>query len=485
MAKPNTALTVLLILLCLLITPTANAAPNPGSNPDAEEADYFELSLVETPVAQAFEMLSSLGQISIILSNDVSGSVTASIYGNSLEDAVRTVADAAGFAVEKRGDTFFVMQREQVGTERVSDLTDVQSFRLQYLSVVEAAPLVESYLSRYGKLSSLPERKTLVVTDQPDFLARIGKVLAEIDREPKQILIEAEILEVALTDDETFGIDWTGRGGKGTFGSSGLTGNVGSGFFMEYLTRDLDIYLDALSQSGRVRTLSTPKLLVLEDEDAEVIIGDRIGYRVTTTIDSVTSESVEFIESGVILRVRAAVDNKDRIMLEVHPEVSSGTVTDGIPTVSTTEVTTHLIADDGQPLFIGGLIKNSKVDRESGVPGLRSVPVLGALFSQNEDRFARSETVVMMRPHLVNGHKTPALEQAVERSEMLSQGLKSEGPGTLVAQDLGNGFQGDKDADPDKQRFDEAIRGEGKPEKPARRGGVGWLLSALVLILLI
>ena len=480
MAKTNNLLAVLLVLICLLFSPTANANTAPVAE---EEEDYFELSLVETPVAQAFEMLSTLGRISIILSNEVSGLVTASIYGNSLDEAVRTVAGAAGYAVEKRGETYFVMQREQVGTERVSDLTDVRSFRLQYISATEAEPLVESYLSRYGKLSSLLERKTLVVTDQPDFLDRIGKVLAEIDQEPRQILIEAEILEVALTDDESFGIDWTGRGGKGQYGSSGLTGNVGSGFFMEYLTRDLDIYLEALSQSGRVRTLSTPKLLVLEDEDAEVIIGDRIGYRVTTTIDSVTSESVEFIESGVILRVRAAVDNQDRIMLEVHPEVSSGTVTDGIPTVSTTEVTTHLLADDGQPLFIGGLIKNSKVERESGVPGLRSVPLVGALFSQNEERFSRSETVVMMRPHLVNGHKSPAFEEEVVRSEVLGTGLRKQGPSALNSQDLGNGL--DLDADEDQQRFDEAMLGETKPDKPANRGGMGWLLSALLLVLLI
>ena len=103
---------------------------------------------------------------------------------------------------------------------------------------------------------------------------------------------------------------------------------------------------------GRVRTLSTPKLLALEHEEAEVIIGDRIGYRVTTTINQVTTESIEFLESGIILNVQPYVDRNGRIMMDIHPEVSTGTITnDGMPNQTTTEVTTQLLADDGQTIF--------------------------------------------------------------------------------------------------------------------------------------
>ena len=95
---------------------------------------------------------------------------------------------------------------------------------------------------------------------------------------------------------------------------------------------------------GRVRTLSTPTLLALEYEEPEVIVGDRLGFRVTTTINQVTTESVEFLESGVILKLKAWVDREGRLLLQVHPEVSTGVIDDGIPNQTTAEVTTTLLA---------------------------------------------------------------------------------------------------------------------------------------------
>ena len=378
-----------MVLLLVGVAAAAQEVTNKG------RIHEIELSFVETPIAQAFEMLSTLGDVSIVLRNDVSGKVSAQLYERSLDGAIRTVADAAGYAVEKSGDTYTVMDKEVVGQEAIGDMIDVRSFKVQYIDPAQAVKLLEQYLSRYGSIAALEERKMLVVSDRPSFISRIERVLREVDTEPRQILIEAEILEVTLTDDETYGVDWSAKAkNNSSYGTTGLSEIGSTGFFMEYLTSDLDIFLKALSENDRVRTLSTPKLLVLEDQDAEVVIGDRIGFKVTTTIDSVTTESVEFIESGVILRVKAAVDNSDRIMLSVHPEVSSGTVNNGIPSVSTTEVTTQLIANNGQPVFIGGLIKNTKTERESGVPGLRSIPVVGALFSQTQERFAKTEKLL-------------------------------------------------------------------------------------------
>ena len=139
--------------------------------------------------------------------------------------------------------------------------------------------------------------------------------------------------------------------------------------------------LDALEIRGRLRTLSTPKLLALENEEAAVIIGDRRGYRVTTTINQVTTESIEFLESGVILRVTPSVDAQGQIMLEVHPEVSTGTVdTNGIPSQTTTEVTTRLLVPNGQTIFLGGLIRHTSTQDQQRVPVLGRIPGLRKIF---------------------------------------------------------------------------------------------------------
>lgn len=474
---------------------------------DVDDPPYLELELsfANTPIEQAFEMLSGLGQVSIIMNPEVQGSVTANLFEHSIDAAIRTIADAAGFAVEKRSSAYVVMSRDDVGKDTVGDMTAIRSYKIQYLDTGSALQLLEKYLSRYGTISTIEGRKRIVVSDRPEFLDRIERVLSEVDIEPQQILIEAEILEIALNDDEVYGIDWTSKAAKGKYGSEGLSNLGSTGFVMEYLTDDLDIFLQALSGSGRVRTLSTPKLLVLEDQDAEVIIGDRIGFKVTTTIDSVTSESVEFIESGVILRVKAAVDNHDRIMLDVHPEVSSGTINDGIPSISTTEVTTQLIANNGEPIFIGGLIKNAKTERETGVPGLRSIPIVGGLFSQTEDRFAKTETIVVIRPYLVNQDRS-AFRRELTRSVALGQQLKQDVEPEASVLDLDNGISfGNNDPEAEAEEFDyyalhddvpvdedyvsqqevRDVKSTQQPSKDNTGNRWGWILGVLTVLVLL
>jgi type II secretory pathway component GspD/PulD (secretin) len=148
--------------------------------------------------------------------------------------------------------------------------------------------------------------------------------------------------------------------------------------------------------------LSTPKLLALENQEASVIVGDRRGYAVTTTINQVTSESIEFLESGVILRVTPHVDSEGRVMMDIHPEVSTGVVdANGIPSQTTTEVTTRLLVGSGQTVFIGGLIKQTRTESRKGVPLLGRIPGIGLLFSSREVTSTNTETVVIITPRVI------------------------------------------------------------------------------------
>ncbi len=172
------------------------------------------------------------------------------------------------------------------------------------------------------------------------------------------------------------------------------------------------MFLDTLRTRGRVRTLSTPRLMAIENQEASVIVGDRQGYRLTTTINQVTTESIEFLESGVILRVTPAVDDKDRIRLEIHPEVSTGTVSLGIPSQTTTEVTTHVLVPDGNTIFIAGLIRSTLTESRDGVPVLGDIPGLGLLFSRRERISVNTETVVLITPRIVGDDFTQRVAEA-------------------------------------------------------------------------
>jgi type II secretory pathway component GspD/PulD (secretin) len=140
-----------------------------------------------------------------------------------------------------------------------------------------------------------------------------------------------------------------------------------------------------------------------------------LGYRLTTTINNVTAESIKFLETGVILRVTPSVDNNGHILMKIRPEVSTGTVSAGIPSKSTTQVDTQLVAEDGQAVLIGGLIKSGNGYRRLGVPGLADLPLVGRLFSSVEDTTTATETIVVITPRIVPLNQDTAARAMVDK----------------------------------------------------------------------
>jgi type II secretory pathway component GspD/PulD (secretin) len=376
------------------------------------EEPRITLALRDVELSEVMAMLSEQQRVNILLGGEVGGRVSFNLYGVTVDEAVRAIASAAGYAVERQGASYFVVPRAEAGKYAPDSLTRAVTFPLQYAEPATLEATLKPYLSSYGKLTVLAGRKLLLVEDTPEFVERLGRLVVELDRRPRQILIEARILEVTLTDEEAYGLDWKklfeSDGGDGSFGTTGLATPPGSdreGFFFDLTTPDVEAALDALKARGRVRTLSTPKLLALENQEASVIVGDRRGYQVTTTINQVTTESIEFLESGVILRVTPSVDASGAVMMAVHPEVSTGSVdSNGIPSQVTTEVTTRLLVPSERTVFIGGLIKHTVTQTRRGVPVLGDVPGVGRLFSNRRETSTNTETIVLITPRLVEDY---------------------------------------------------------------------------------
>jgi type II secretory pathway component GspD/PulD (secretin) len=424
--------------LCLLLLTIAPAAwtgeVRLAIAPKLEEAARatprkISLVLRDVSLSEAMAMLAKSERVNILLAKDVAGAVNVNLHDVDLDEAIRTIAGAAGFAVEHRDGAYIVVKREEVGKYARSGLTRLRTFKVQYAKTEVVEGIVKNHLSAYGKVTKLAERKLLVVEDMPEFLDRIAALMQELDRQPRQILIEAKILEITLSDDESFGMDWKTMFKLGdshfSFGVQGLS-KPASGLDIHLINPvNADLVLKALRERNLVRTLSTPKLLALEDQQAETIIGDRAGYKVTTTINQVTTESIQFLESGVILRVTPSVDNENRILLAIHPEVSLGTISaSGIPSQKTTEVTTNMLVEDGQTVFIAGLIKQDVKLGRDGVPLLGDLPAIGRLFSNATTNVSRTETIVLITPRIVADARTLYDEELRARAASAERSLQ-------------------------------------------------------------
>lgn len=378
-------------------------------------AENISLSVRDIELSEVMEMLSRQERVNILLSENTSARISVNLYDMELAEAIRVIANSAGFEIEVRDNIYYVINRDDVGRYSANGTTDTRAFRLKYANSTEVRTIIEEQLSDYGSVTELVERNLLVVEDKPEFLSNIETLINDLDYRPRQILIEARILEVTLDESEVFGIEWSKifESSNGLIGTRGLSSS-GAGFFVDYVDDELNLFLDALQHDGRTRTLSTPKLLALENQPASVIIGDRLGYINTVTINQVTTENTEFLESGIILEVTPTVDENGQIMLDIHPEISTGTVTDGVPSQSTTSVRTQLLVPSGGTSFIGGLIKSQKFTDQKGVPGLSKIPLAGKLFSRNEERNVNTEIIILITPTLIDSNKPQWQQEAIE-----------------------------------------------------------------------
>ncbi len=397
-----------------------------GSLAAQEVVNRVSMTMKDADLADVMDIISREQRVNIFVSTDSVETVSFSLYDMTLPDAIRAIVNAAGMAVESVDGNYFIVDRDDAGKYAPDAFTRVAAFEMQYVSVQELESLLQPYLSEYGELTVFEDRNIFLVEDTPGFLRRVEALVTKIDVPPTQILIEAKILEITLTDDDAFGLDWSrffpSGEGSGSFGVQGLNDETSSGLFFEISNPDVAATLNALTAQGRVRTLSTPKLLATENQESSVIIGDRRGYSVTTTINQVTTETIEFLESGVILRVVPVVDTDGRIMMDVHPEVSTGVIdpVTGIPSQTTTEVTTRMIVDTGQTIFVGGLIKHSLEESKQGVPLLGDIPGVGRLFSNRRKTQTNTETIVLITPTVLDA-RSPADREAIDKADQFER----------------------------------------------------------------
>jgi general secretion pathway protein D len=263
------------------------------------------------------------------------------------------------------------------------------------------------------------ESNTLLVFGAPASLVKIQRVLAEIDRLPGQILIEASILEVTLGDDFQFGVDWSAVSGEFGFGSinnsAGKVAAQSPGGSITFFNGTVAAAVNALGSLTAVQVVSAPKIIVLDNKTARLQIGDQVpvvsqSSQGTTTPNAPVINSVDYRSTGVILSVSPRISGEDQVTMEVTQEVSSvgKTQTSGIdsPTIKQRRFESTLILQSGKVAALGGLISSSMTKSNSGVPYLKDAPGIGALFRTNGHNQNRTELIVLLTAKIVRDPAT-------------------------------------------------------------------------------
>ncbi len=394
----------------------------------AENKGLTSISFKDADLRDVIKMLSGEGGYNVVVGNDVTGKVTFDLHNVTIQDALDAALKINGYGIEKMGEILFIKPASQLVTQyspmqpAITPHLQIRSFKLNYINASDITASIKEYSSANGKVTANISNNLIVVEDLVENLNRIETILNNMDVVPKQVLIEAKVLEIRLSDDLQLGVDWnkvvTGGDATYTFQGSNFSNPVTTGapgLYFNIDTPSFKMFLDTLQQKGDLKTLSTPKLVTLDNKEAQIIIGGRLGYRVTTTSNQVTTEDVEFLEIGTMLKITPRIGNDGNILLAIYPKVSDGVVTQGLPSETTTEVTTNVAVRDGESIFIGGLIRDRKETVDKQIPLLGDIPILGYLFKRKTENLSKTETIVVITPHIVDLRSAEIIQREMDK----------------------------------------------------------------------
>jgi general secretion pathway protein D len=303
------------------------------------------------------------------------------------------------------------------------------TYELQNRSAVDVAPILANLLGA-GEVAGDGEgeaalagadgtrvaaddsRNALVVRAPRAQHAEIEGLLRELDSPARQVLLEATIAEVTLNDRLDIGTRWFFESGNFDFRFSDQAGAVAGnpdGFTAVFGTGGADVALSALASVTDVKVISAPTLMVIDNKEGILQIGDQVPIVTSQSQDQTANApiltQVEYRDTGIILRVRPRVGTGGRVTLEISQEVSDVQETDtsGIdsPTIRQRKVQTSVALSDGQTLALGGLVQETDNVNRSEVPGLGKVPLVGNLFRSKDSRRGRTELLILIRPRVI------------------------------------------------------------------------------------
>ncbi|ATY34233.1 type II secretion system protein GspD [Sphingomonas psychrotolerans] len=279
-----------------------------------------------------------------------------------------------------------------------------------------------------GKITADDVNNAVVVYGTPRDYATIEDALRKLDVPPVQVMIEAAITEVTLTDTLRYGVQWNWLTGDSNFrvtdGAAMPTGPTQAGFSYFLAGSSISVALNALEQRTNIKVVSAPKLVTLNNQTAALQVGDQVPVSSgsAVSVDNPNApivNSIDYRDTGVILKVTPRVNAGGLVLLDISQEVSdvnvnapnaSGDRTPASPTISTRRISTSVAVQDGQVIALGGLFRESKSLGKNGIPILSRIPVIGGLFGSHNNVQNRTELIVLLKPHVI---RTPDDGRAV------------------------------------------------------------------------
>ncbi len=325
-----------------------------------------------------------------------------------------------------------IAEMERIVTEMEKG-QNMRIFNLRFAKAADVELQLKERLDalKLGTVKSDERSNTLVVTALSKRMEEVERIIQALDEKTREVLIEARIVQVTLTDSFDAGINWQevlrDAGNEigvekymptfsGTFPLRSTATQFGQLVVGNSATNSFSATMQYLQTVGQTKILSSPRITAVNKEAARILVGTREAFVTTTTTTgqttSTTAENVTFVDVGISLEVTPTINDDGYVTMKIKPEVSSVGRTlvtptaNQIPIIDTTLAETSVMVKDGTTIVIGGLRKDQKAKTVRKIPILGSIPILGAAFRGTQEDLTKVELVVFLTPYVINGETT-------------------------------------------------------------------------------
>lgn len=405
---------------------------------------YLSLNFQDIPVRSALQLLADFAHVDIVINDSVTGNISLNIKHIHWKEGLKIILKTRGLDQRAIDGVIFiapieemihwdeVAQKNQKAAEALIPLS-VESIAIQYANATELIKTLQSpnsaFLSERGHISVDKRTNALLIQDSSERIQAIKQVIQFLDTPVRQVLIEARIVTVNRDYEKDLGIqfgvshdnvsgslvganDWangttpaiTDRlnvdfAAVSTLGSAPASigvalAKLGGGIM-------LDLELSALESEGEGKVISSPRLVTANQQAAFIESGEEIPYQ-ESTLSGATA--VSFKKAVLRLKVTPQIMPNNKVMMDlvINQDMPNGILVNGVPEVSTKEIQTHVLVNNGQTLVLGGIYRQDKSQSVQRIPFLSDVPGIGSIFQKKTDRIVYEELLIFITPKIIN-----------------------------------------------------------------------------------
>lgn len=405
----------------------------PVANTHAEAAQpRLNLRLQQVEVRRLLQLLADQRSISVMISDDVAGTLTMNLVDVSATDAWVLILNAAGLAERIHQDIRYVAPAPSIAAREQATLSEAQTaeqlmplttqvLRIRYARAEQLLTHLssgQSLLSKRGEVWVDERLNALVVSDVPDRVDSVSRLVSRLDVPLKQVAIEARIVTASDTLNHQLGIQW--RADLSNLDT--LTGETSAASDINRLVATtalavaapastlalgilrpgtaIDAELSLLAEQGKARVLAKPKILTLDQSPASIESGVQIPYQETSRSGAT---STAFRDAVLSLHVLPQITPDQNIMMQLKVKQDTvGQIFNGVPSINTNEIQTRVLVGNGETVVLGGILQEDANDAERKTPMLGDLPMIGRVFRRRITRQDQQELLVFVTPTLVS-----------------------------------------------------------------------------------